>query len=64
MATLKILLVSASLFLTAVLSVQNAAPAVLRFFVWQSISVPLGVLLTMSLCVGLLLSLIVFPARA
>ena len=64
MATLKIWLVSLSLFLIAVLSVQNAAPAVLRLFVWQSVSIPLGVMMTLSLCVGMILSLIIFPVKA
>ncbi len=63
MATIK-LIISTSLFLIAVLSVQNAAPAVLSFFLWQSIAIPVGVLLTLSLCVGLMLSTILFPVRS
>ena len=63
MATLKLFLVSAALFLIAVLSVQNAAPATLKFLAWSSISIPVGVLLTLSLCIGLMLSTIIFPVR-
>ncbi|MEM9137469.1 MAG: lipopolysaccharide assembly protein LapA domain-containing protein [Cyanobacteria bacterium P01_F01_bin.42] len=63
MATLKVLAVALALFLTAVLSVQNAAPAALKFLFWRSIEMPVGVLLTLSLCVGLLSSLVIFPVR-
>lgn len=63
MATIKLFLTSIALFLIAVLSVQNAAAASLKFLAWSSISIPVGVLLTLSLCLGLVLSTIIFPVR-
>ncbi|KGF71756.1 hypothetical protein DO97_15890 [Neosynechococcus sphagnicola sy1] len=38
----------------AILAVQNATPASLQFFVWQSIQIPIGVILAFSLAMGLL----------
>ncbi|MEB3336307.1 MAG: LapA family protein [Leptolyngbyaceae bacterium] len=38
----------------AILSVQNAAPVSLKFLVWQSIQMPVGVALAFSAGVGIL----------
>ncbi|MDS3860335.1 LapA family protein [Thermosynechococcaceae cyanobacterium BACA0444] len=39
----------------AILSVQNASPAVVSFLFWQSISLPLGVILALTFAIGLLM---------
>jgi uncharacterized integral membrane protein len=40
----------------AIISVQNAAPISIKFLGWQSIELPVGVILSASFAVGLLLS--------
>ncbi len=45
----------------ALMSVQNAAAISIRFLVWRSIDLPLGLLLSASFAVGLILS-VVLPA--
>ncbi|MCM1983516.1 DUF1049 domain-containing protein [Lyngbya confervoides] len=61
MSGIRLLVVAAGLLAIAIFSVQNAAPAALTFFLWTSIQVPVGVLLTGLLAAGLLFSTLLFP---
>jgi uncharacterized integral membrane protein len=45
----------------ALMSVQNAASISIRFLTWRSINLPLGLVLSVSFAVGLILS-VVLPA--
>jgi uncharacterized integral membrane protein len=38
----------------AILSVQNAAPVALKFLIFQSIQMPVGVVLAFSVCIGVI----------
>jgi uncharacterized integral membrane protein len=42
----------------ALISVQNAAPISIRFWSWQSIELPVGVVISASFAIGLLLAVI------
>lgn len=52
-----LLLVGIAFTLTgiAIFSVQNASPTVISFLFWQSVSLPLGIVLALSLAIGLLI---------
>jgi uncharacterized integral membrane protein len=43
---------------TALVSVQNAASISIQFLGWQSIALPVGIVLSMSFAVGLLLAVV------
>ncbi|NEQ36019.1 MAG: DUF1049 domain-containing protein [Okeania sp. SIO3I5] len=45
----------------AILSVQNATPISLKFLGFQSIQIPIGVILSLSVSVGLIISSILLP---
>jgi len=45
----------------AIVSVQNYTPVTLRFFTYQSIEVPLGLVLAFSTCLGLIGAAILVP---
>lgn len=45
----------------ALLSVQNAAAVSIRFFIWQSVPLPLGMVLVLAISTGLLLVALMRP---
>lgn len=63
---LMIALIMAAWLLTMVLlSIQNVTPVSLKFLLFESIDLPIGLLLTFSLCGGLVLgsSIVIFRPR-
>ncbi|MBS9770465.1 MAG: DUF1049 domain-containing protein [Trichodesmium erythraeum GBRTRLIN201] len=46
----------------AILSVQNATPISLKFLSFQSIEIPIGVILSFSVSIGVIISSIILPS--
>ncbi len=46
----------------AILSVQNATPISLKFIGFQSIQIPLGVILSLSISAGIIITAIIVPS--
>lgn len=53
------LIISFWLVLIAVFSIQNIEPIRVKFLIWQSISLPSGVLLTMVIALGFILGVLI-----
>lgn len=55
------LIVATWLAVIAILSVQNATPVALRFLLWQSIEIPVGIVLAFSTGIGLMTAAVAQP---
>ncbi|MEB3339706.1 DUF1049 domain-containing protein [Okeania sp.] len=45
----------------AILSIQNATPVSLKFIGFQSINIPIGIILSFSVSIGIIISSLVMP---
>ncbi|WP_283759156.1 hypothetical protein [Roseofilum casamattae] len=59
-----IALLAALLMAIAIFSVQNATPISLKFLWLTSVPIPMGIIFTFSLCLGLLAGLVRIPSRS
>lgn len=48
----------------ALVSVQNATPVSLRFLMWQSVQIPIGLLIGFSASIGMVGAALVLPTRS
>ncbi|MBP0013364.1 MAG: DUF1049 domain-containing protein [Roseofilum sp. SBFL] len=55
------LLLSVWISAIAILSVQNATPVSLKFLLFESVQIPVGILLAFSASLGLLAGLLILP---
>ncbi|HBQ97288.1 lipopolysaccharide assembly protein LapA domain-containing protein [Roseofilum sp. Belize BBD 4] len=58
------LLLSVWISAIAILSVQNATPVSLKFLLFESVQIPVGILLAFSASLGLLAGLLILPWRS
>lgn len=58
------LMISLGIVAIAILSVQNATAVTIQFFAWQSVELPLGIVLTFAFALGLLIVALIRPVWA
>jgi uncharacterized integral membrane protein len=61
MRTFLFSLIGLCIFATAIVSIQNAGAVSVTFLIWHSINLPLGIVLSLSFTVGLLLTVVIPP---
>ncbi|MEB3280253.1 MAG: LapA family protein [Lyngbya sp.] len=55
------LILAVAIAAIAIISVQNATPVSIKFFTFESIQLPIGVVLAFSVAVGLIFTAILIP---